>query len=288
MSIISDLGAQVRAASDDLPIALVVEALDRLTLASERLRWVRQESVDPLGVPELSAATEHAETAGHALRLAQDQLATYLAAIGLGRDGTPAARPPGPAGERPGPPAAEPLAAPRRVAAGPAGRWWAVRVAELFDRRDAPAVEPDREITDAEELLRRVTTGVRSGDRGRLQTELRAVEANVGLGLASVAPPVLRDLATTLLGHPPRAADLPRLRREVGSRVTDLLPNLPPAVLETLLSRVCRMPPPKNPVEQPHPADPAVAAGIVTGLLMQRLGVDQRPVTARAPRDTHA
>ena len=149
-------------------------------------------------------------------------------------------------------------------------------------------MEPNREITDAEELLRRVTHGVRSGDRNRLHTELRAVEAHVGLGLASVAPPVLRDLATQLLGHPPRAADLPRLRREVGGQVTDLLPNLPPAVLDTLLSRVCRMPPPKQPVEQPHPADPAVAAGIVTGLLMRRLGVDQRPVTARGPQDTHA
>ncbi|MEE6259887.1 hypothetical protein [Plantactinospora sonchi] len=288
MSIIEELGAQVRAASDDLPIGLVVEALDRLKLASERLRWVRQESVDPLGVPELAAATEHAETAGHAIRLAQDQLATYLAAIGLGRDGTPAARPPGPAGQRPGPGGAPPAGGPPPPPPRPPRPGGAVRGAELFDGRDAPAVEPDREITDAEELLRRVTTGVRSGDRGRLQTELRAVEANIGLGLASVAPPVLRDLATTLLGHPPRAADLPRLRREVGGRVTDLLPNLPPAVLDSLLSRICRMPPPKTPVEQPHPADPAVAAGIVTGLLMQRLGVDQRPVTARAPRDTHA
>ncbi|ROT29626.1 hypothetical protein [Micromonospora sp. HM5-17] len=287
MSIIEELGARIRAASDDLPVGLVVEALDRLKLASDRLRWVRQESVDPMGVPELSAATEHAEAAGHALRLAQEQLATYLAAIGLGRDGAPVRRPEAPAPDQPEP-SGDAGVAPRRVTAGPGGRWWSVRVAELFDHRDAPAVEPNREITDAEELLRRVTHGVRSGDRSRLQTELRAVDANVGLGLASVAPPVLRDLATELLGHPPRAADLPRLRREVGGRVNDLLPNLPPAVLDTLLSRVCRMPPPKNPAEQPHPADPAVAAGIVTGLLMQRLGVDQRPVTARTPRDTHA
>ncbi|GIG87470.1 hypothetical protein [Plantactinospora endophytica] len=288
MSIIEELGARVRAASDELPVELVIKALDHLKLASERLRWVRQESADPMGVPELSAATEHLETAGHALRLAQDQFATYLAAIGLARDGSPA---PGP--ERPPPSrgagTADDSSGPvRKVAPAATGGWWSVRVAELFDRRDTPAPKPDHEITDAEELLRRVTDGVRSGDRTRLHTELRAVEANVGLGLASVAPPMLRDLAGALLGHQPRAADLPRLRREVTGQVQELVPNLPPGVLDTLLSRVCRMPPPKEPVEQPHPADPAVAAGVLTGLLMRRLGVDQRPVTARAPRDTHA
>lgn len=287
MSIIEELGALVRAASDDLPVGLVTEALDKLQLAAERLRWVRQESADPMGVPELSAAIEHLETAGHALRLAQDQFAAYLAAIGLGADRAPAERADRPPAEPAAPPAPE-SGAPSRRAPGPGGRWWSVRVAELLDRRDTPGAEPDHRVTDAEELLRRVTRGVRSGDRGRLHAELRAVEANVGLGLASVAPPVLRDLATELLGHPPRAADLPRLRREVTGRVRELLPNLPPPVLDTLLSRVCRMPPPKEPAEQPHPADPAVAAGVLTGLLMQRLGVDQRPVTARAPRDTHA
>ncbi|MGI5215216.1 hypothetical protein [Plantactinospora sp. CA-290183] len=287
MSIIEDLGAQVRAAADELPVGLLAQALERLQLASERLRWVRQESADPMGVPELSAATEHAETANHALRLAQDQLAAYLAAIGLGQGGAPAQRREAPPAGPATPPATEP-AGPSRRGAAPGGRWWSVRVGELFDRRDTPPAEPARDITDAEELLRRVTSGVRSGDRARLHSELRQVEANVGLGLASVAPPVLRDLAAELLGHPPRAADLPRLRRELTGRVRELVPNLPPAVLDTLLSRVCRMPPPKDPVEQPHPADPAVAAGVLTGLLMHRLGHDQRPVTARAPRDTHA
>jgi hypothetical protein len=288
MSIIEELGAQVRATSDELPVDLVIKALDHLKLASERLRWVRQESSDPMGVPELSAATEHAETAGSALRLAQDLLATYLAAIGLARDGAPAAT----ADRRPagrGAPAADgPTGPVRRGVPAPTGGWWSVRVAELFGRHGTPSPKPDQEITDAEELLRRVTSDVRSGDHGRLHTGLRGVEANIGLGLASVAPPVLRDLATELLGHPPRAADLPRLRREVTGQVRDLVPNLPPGVLDTLLSRVCRMPPPKDPVEQPHPADPAVAAGVLTGLLMRRLGLDQRPVTARAPRDTHA
>jgi len=53
--------------------------------------------------------------------------------------------------------------------------------------------------------------------------------------------------------------------------VRDLLPGLPPAVLDTLLSRVCRTPPPSQP-HPAHPADQAVAAGVVTGLLLNRLG----------------
>jgi hypothetical protein len=97
---------------------------------------------------------------------------------------------------------------------------------------------------------------------------------------------MLRDLAAQLLGHPPRATDLPRLRREVTDPVRDLLPGLPQPVLDTLLTRLCRMPPPKDPPDQPHPADPAVAAGVVTGLLLDRLGHETRSATATA-RDLH-
>ncbi len=91
MSIVEEVGAQVRAAAEELPLGLLGQALEKFGLASERLRWVRQESANPMGVPELSAATEHAETAGYALRLAQEQLTAYLAAIGLAPDGAGAA-----------------------------------------------------------------------------------------------------------------------------------------------------------------------------------------------------
>lgn len=93
MSIIEDVGGQVRAASEEFPVALLGQALEKFGLAAERLRWVRQESANPMGVPELSAATEHAETAGYALRVAQEQLSAYLAAIGLAADGAPPPRP---------------------------------------------------------------------------------------------------------------------------------------------------------------------------------------------------
>ncbi|MEU1840913.1 hypothetical protein [Micromonospora chersina] len=285
MSIVEDIGAQVRAAAEELPLAQLAAALEKFGQATERLRWVRQESADPMGVPELSAATEHAETAGYALRVAQEQLSAYLAAIGLAADGAP---PPRAAGRRPRhdpargevvPPA--PGAAPDRDEQPAVRRWWAVRVAELTGGREGAPDEPDERVEDSRELLRRVVTGIRSGDRDRLHRELRRAHADVGLGLAAIAPPMLRGLAGELLGHPPRADDLGRLRRELDGRVRDLLPGLPPPVLDTLLTRVCRMPPPRrgDDQEQPHAADPAVTAGVVTGVLLDRLGRD-------LPRDT--
>ncbi|SCG74039.1 hypothetical protein GA0070613_5445 [Micromonospora inositola] len=277
MSIIEDVGAQVRAAVEELPLAPLALALEKLGQATERLRWVRQESANPMGVPELSAATEHAETAGYALRVAQEQLAGYLAAIGLAADGSPA---PSPEDRRPkhDPPrdVPAPRAAPEQGADPTMRRWWSVRVAELTGGRDGPPDEPDERVGDARELLRRVVTGVRAGDRDRLHSELRRAHTDAGLGLAAVAPPLLRDLAGELLGHPPRADDLGRLRRELDGRVRDLLPGLPPPVLDTLLTRVCRMPPPRRSgdQDQPHAADPAVTAGVVTGVLLARLGRD--------------
>ncbi|MEV4755003.1 hypothetical protein AB0J86_07805 [Micromonospora sp. NPDC049559] len=292
MSIVEELGAQVRSAADELPVGLLMTALDHLRQASDRLRWVRQESADPMGVPELSAALEHAESAGHTLRVAQDQLATYLAAIGLTGDGA-AARRAEPDRIVDEPPVDPTAPEPEPTEAPTVRRWWSVRVAELTGGRDTPSDKPDGRVTDPEELLRRVATNVRSGDRGRLHAELRGVDANVGLDLAAVAPPVLRELATRMLGHPPRADDLPQLRRAVDNRVRDLLPGLPPGVLETLLTRLCRMPPPRredngrNPPEQPHPADPAVAAGVLTGLLLDRVGGDARTVITTS-REPHA
>ncbi|MEV6811546.1 hypothetical protein [Micromonospora sp. NPDC051296] len=278
MSIVEDVGAEVRAAAEELPLGLLAQALERFGLAAERLRWVRQESANPMGVPELSAATEHAETAGYALQVAQEQLTAYLAAIGLAPDG--GAPPPAAEPERRPAHDAPRAAGPEAAAPEPAGevrlrRWWSVRVAELTGGREGPPEEPDERIADSQELLRRVVRGVRAGDRDRLHRDLRGAHADVGLGLAAVAPPLLRDLAGELLGHPPRGDDLARLRRELDGRVRDLLPGLPAPVLDTLLTRVCRMPPPRRgDGEQPHAADPAVTAGVLTGVLLDRLGRD--------------
>ncbi|NYT92494.1 hypothetical protein [Salinispora sp. H7-4] len=274
MSIVEDLGAQVRAASDDLPLGQLAEALDRFGLAAERLRWVRQESANPLGVPELSSAVEHAESAGYALRVAQEQLTAYLAMIGLAADDSPVPRTtPDQQPAHDAPRGATPpttATVPPSPAAAP--RWWAVRVAELTGGRSG-SEPPDEAIADSGELLRRVVHEVRAGDRERLRAELGRAHADVGLGLAALAPPLLRELAGEFLGHPPRAEDLPRLRQVLASRTRDLLPGLPAPVVETLLARVCRMPPPRRKdAEQPHAADPAVTAGVLTGVLLDRLG----------------
>ncbi|MFG1884763.1 hypothetical protein [Micromonospora sp. NPDC049102] len=278
MSIIEDIGGQVRAASEEFPVGLLGQALEKFGLAAERLRWVRQESANPMGVPELSAATEHAESANYALRVAQEQLSAYLAAIGLAADGTPAPRPQ----QRDqrdqrhdeAPSDGPTTVAPERAEQVRMRRWWSVRVAELTGGRDGDGDEPDEQLRDSQELLHRVVRGVRAGDRDRLRTELRRASADVGLGMAALAPPLLRELAGELLGHPPRATDLGRLRGELDGRVRDLLPGLPPPVLETLLTRVCRMPPPRSSGEPPHAADSAVAAGVTAGLLLARLGRD--------------
>ncbi|MEU4530463.1 hypothetical protein AB0F49_19740 [Micromonospora ureilytica] len=284
MSIIEDVGGQVRAATEEFPLALLGQALEKFGLAAERLRWVRQESANPMGVPELSAATEHAESAGYALRVAQEQLSAYLTAIGLGADGASAPRPEQRAPRHDTPPASGPTAvAPEQAEQVRMSRWWAVRVAELTGGRESTDDEPDERVDDSQELLRRVVGGVRSGDRDRLRKELRRAPADVGLGMAALAPPLLRELAGELLGHPPRATDLGRLRGELGGRVRDLLPGLPPPVLETLLTRVCRMPPPRASGEPSHAADSAVTAGVATGLLLARLGRDLPAGGARGP-----
>ncbi|HEX6969744.1 MAG TPA: hypothetical protein VF174_13165 [Micromonosporaceae bacterium] len=268
MSIVEELGSRVRAAADELPVGLVRQALLHLSKAAERLQWVRQESVNPMGVPELSGATEHGEAAGYALRVAQEQLAAYLAAIGL-------------AGRQPAAPsvrADHPVEPAVRVPPPPVPGWWSERVAALTGR---PASDggpsPAR---DAQELLQRMTAHLRTGNRTRLYAELRAVDPDVGLGLSAVSTPALRRATEQVLGHPPRPADLSRLRG-LAAGVRELLPGLPADVVDTLLSRVCRTPPPRS-AQPPHPADQAVAAGVFAGLLLVRLDQEADPDGADA------
>ncbi len=282
MSLVEDLGAQLRATSDELPTGQLTVAMERLRSASELLMWVRQASVDPIGVPQLANATEHAERAAAALRIAQDAIAAYLAAIGLAHD---AEQPPDSdrrAGPRPEePPAPTPQAAqppPERL-----GPWWQARVAQLTGQ--AVPAEGDQAAdagrADSAELLRRVAAGVRAGDRTRLGRELHAVNAAVGLGLSAITPPVLRRLAGDLLGHEPRPEDVPRLRGAASDRTRALLPGIAPDLVDTLLARVCRAP--AAPTGPAPPADSAVTSGVLTGVLLARLGRDPGTLDAVAP-----
>ena len=281
MSLIQELGAQLRATSEDLPTGQVTVALEKLRSATELLMWVRETSQDPMGVPQLGNATEHAERAAAALRLAQDSIARYLAAIGL-------------SGEAAAPPDRDwkaGLEQPQQQqtdeeAAAPAenlGPWWQKRVAELTGE-PAPAETDRHNSPDTAELLRRVATGVRAGDRARLGRELHGVNASTGLALSAVSSPVLHRLASDLLGHDPRPEDVPRLRSAAEGRVKSLLPGTSPAVLETLIARICRVPTQdKEPRAATHPADSAVTSSVLTGVLLARLGRDAGSLDPNTP-----
>lgn len=284
MSLLQELGAQLRAASDDLPTGLVTTAMERLRSATEILNWVREESQQEIGVPRLTFATEHAENAAAALRAAQDAIAAYLAVLGLaGESGAPpqewraALRP-----DEPRPAPADRTAPPPETL----GPWWQDRVARLTGEPAPKDQKTGREGTDTAELLRRVAAGVRSGDRARLGRELHAVNASTGLGLSAVTSPVLHRLAGDLLGHEPRPEDVPRLRSAAEGRVRSLLPGTEPAVLQTLIDRICRVPvPQQEQKDRPagHPADNAVTAGVLTGVLLARLGRDAETLRPDAP-----
>jgi hypothetical protein len=275
MSLLQELGAQLRATSDELPVGLVMAAMERLRSATEVLNWVRQTSVDPIGVPQLSNATEHAEHAAAALRIAQDAIAAYLGVLGLTADG--GAPPPDRTDradrdeERVEPPPEQPDRQPPPEQLGP---WWQDRVSRLTG--EAPPkpeeVQVERGRVDTGELLRRVAAGVRSGDRARLGRDLHAAHASTGLALSAVTPPVLHRLAGDLLGHEPRPEDVPRLRSAAAGRVRSLLPGTPPAVLDALLARICRAPAHND--ARTHPADSAVTSGVLAGVLLARLGRD--------------
>ncbi len=258
MSLLTDVGARVRATSGDLPVDLVRAAAERLRTATELLDRVRQASVDPIGVPQLGRAVEHAERAVHQLLATQDILAEYLAFVGLTGE-PPTADGVEPRVPRPAPGAAAP---PRRTTAGPLSSWWRTRVAELTGVPDGePAPDP---AADAAELLRRVC----GAGREQLAAELRAVDAGVGLALAGVCTPEVERLTRKLVGRECRAADLPRLRA-AAAPVRDLLPGGVPATVDGLLAQACRSA--AAPAQGTHPADAAVTAAVLVGALRARL-----------------
>lgn len=279
MSLIQELGAQLRATSDELPTGLVTVAMEKLRSATEILMWVRETSIDPVGVPQLGNATEHAERAAAALRIAQDAIATYLAGVGLTAD---AAAPPDrdwKAGlERPEITQQDEPPPEEKEKLGP---WWHQRVAQLTGE-PAPEEETRQQQADTAELLRRVASGVRAGDKARLGRDLHSASAATGLALSAVTPPVLHRLAGDLLGHEPRPADVERLRSASAGRVRSLLPGTSPAVLDTLIARICRVPVAQQ-GRAGHPADNAVTAGVLTGVLLARLGRDANTLDPNAP-----
>jgi hypothetical protein len=285
MSLVEEVGAQVRAAVEELPVAGVTAAMARLRAGMDLLRWARQESTHELGVDRAAVAAEHLENAARALMVAQEQFATYLTAIGLTREGTPTAPGAGGGGSSPDPAPARKPGRPDEVPVpGELTDWWGTRVAVLTGTDKAPDKSG---ATDPDELLARVAGRVRAGDRAGLARELGAVKAHVGLALAALAPAQAYELAAQLLGRPPTAADLPRLTSAVRSRVGALLPGLPGEVIDAQLARLCRAPgqPSAVPI---HPADSSVTGAVLVAVLRQEAGLGSterpRPTDQQEPR----
>jgi hypothetical protein len=231
-----ELADRLRAIGEQLPIGQVAGAAGRLRTASGLLAWVMHASSQPTGAPSLSVAGEHLDRAAGAMLAAQEALTAYLVAIGLPREGVPPENRDWQAALVPAPPAQPPR---RPGEEAKLAHFWADRVDELTDRVGAARADRDKAAATSAELLHRGTARALDEDRDRLRRELAAADPAVGLGLAAITPPLLRHLAAELVGHPPRAEDLPVVRRAVAARVRTLLPKLPPEVAEEQLVRAC-------------------------------------------------
>ncbi len=266
MSLVEEVGAQVRAGTNELPVAAVTTALARLRAGLDLLRTARQQSDHDLGTGQLAVATEHLENAGRALIVAQEQLTGYLTAIGLTGNTPPGSVPEG--GGRGDRPVRGSSSTPGGTGEKVPGDWWSARVAVLTgtpesDERSGPT-EPD-------ELLRLVTARVSLGDRTGLAAELGSVRAHVGLALAALAPDKVYEAVVRLLGRAPVAEDLPRLSGTARASVGALLPGLPDEAISAQLARACRAPVQASgtPI---HPADSAVAGAVLAGVLQGAAG----------------
>ena len=294
MSLVEELGARLRTAADELPVPELVNAVGRLRAAVDLLSWVRQTSTRTVGVPELAQATERLEGAVAAVRVAQDEVNGYLAAIGLTHQGAPVADESwrGPMGAPvvgDGPPMPD----------GPGGRaldrWWVARVNALTEgEAEVDPNDPDQAAEAAhtsQDLLRRVA---QRGDRAALRRELARVSPPIGLGMAAITPAVLNRLCGRLLGYVPREEDLPRLLAAVRGRVRDLLPNADDTVTAALLAQACRLPPsaaariaPQRTDEPPHPADTAITGGVLVAALLRATGQSASAIDPEAPTPTN-
>lgn len=266
MSLVQDLADRIRVAREELPVAQVAAAAERLRMAGGLLAWVMHSAGEPARVPQLGPASERLDAAAGLMRAAQDALEAYTLALGIAADPVPAA----------GPLLVAAIPNPR----GPAqlAHWWAERVRELAGRdgldglltssASGPAGHPNNAAESSTELLQRLASAALTELPARLHRELASAGPAVGLGLAAIAPPLLRYLAADLVGHPPRLEDLARIRR-AGMVHIGLLPNLPADAAEEVVWRVCHAVPQRDGDKSPtHPVDAAAAAALlVAGLL---------------------
>ena len=282
MSLVLDLAARLRSTAEDLPVAQLTAAVERLRLASVLLAYVLREAADPAAVPTLASAETHLTGSVAALHATRRAIDDYLAAIGVAGSGPPPAEPhwpepvedaPVPADEKDGGEAPK------------LGNWWVERVCLVTD---GSAERGRTDPVDSTDLLRRVAGRARAQDRSGLRTALVDVDPAVGLSLAATAPPLLRQLAAELVGRTPTPEDLPKVTEAVAPRLRDVLPKLPESTAAVLLARVChaeearREPAGQGGQAEPaHPVDAAVTAGAAVGALLAALGRDVDSLKAK-------
>ncbi|MEV6963532.1 hypothetical protein AB0M47_00325 [Hamadaea sp. NPDC051192] len=268
MSLVQDLGDQLRIVREDLPIAEVRAAAERLRMAGGLLAWVMHATGDPQRVPQLGGAADRLESAAGLMRSAHDALDAYALALGLAADSVGTAQPWG---------AAAPVVPTQgRSADVPLSDWWAERVRTLAGRDVLDDLitsgSTDDPAETSTELLRRCVSATLDERPAKLHRELGSAGPAVGLGLAAVAPPLLRHLAAELVGHPPRLEDLARVRRAALVH-TGLLPELPPEPGEEIVARICHATPQRRTEGSPtHPVDAAAAAVLITAGLLAATG----------------
>jgi hypothetical protein len=183
------------------------------------------------------------------------------------------------------------LAGPLLVAAIPNPRtssqladWWVERVRELAGRDALDDLLTSSSTSDAAgssaELLHRLSSAALNEMPARLHRELASAGPAVGLGLAAIAPPLLRYLAADLVGHPPRLEDVARVRRAALVHV-GLLPNLPIEAAEEVVSRICHAAQQRGGDKPPtHPVDAAAAAALLVAGLLSATQRDAADLTA--------
>ncbi|MEU8081209.1 hypothetical protein AB0B31_37870 [Catellatospora citrea] len=272
MSLVQDLADQLRVAREELPLPQVSAAAERLRSATGLLAWVLHHSATPVSVPDLSRAVERLDHAAAALRVAQDRLDEYALALGMPVDTHTR--------HDEGWRAAVPAQAPRGEVSGSGdcrlADWWGERIAALTGESfSASTLTGDRAdaAQSSAELLRRCVQAAHDGDRRRLHRHLVAAGPAVGLGLAAIAPPLLRHLAADLVGYPPRLEDLARVRRAALPLPGELLPQLPAEAAEEIVARVCHTSPQRTADRAPtHPVDAATAAALLVAALLRANG----------------
>jgi hypothetical protein len=259
VSLVQDLADRLRCTRDDLPVAEVAGAAERLRTAGSLLAWVMHESSRPQAAPSLGSAASHLDHAAAALRVAQDAIDDYCCALGISADIYADSRLP---------------AVPTQVQriSGVDTQltdWWSKRITEMSGY-DIEVAKPGAETSS--DLLRLCARAALAKDTEELHRHLVAAGPAVGLGLAAVAPPLLRHLATQFAGHPPRLEDLARVRRAALPLLTEVLPHLMPDPAEEIVARVCHAQPQRQASSPAHPADVAVASALLVAALLRANG----------------